>query len=102
TVSGLIPQTPELSQNFPNPFNGITRIDFAVPVEEAGQNVSLAVYDIRGRLIRYLIDSPLVEGRYFALWDGRNQQGAEVSSGMYIYLLQVGKTRLSKRLTLLK
>ncbi|HHM01435.1 MAG TPA: hypothetical protein ENJ15_00365 [Caldithrix abyssi] len=102
TVSGLIPQTAELSQNFPNPFNGITRIDFAVPLSAAGEHVSLAIYDLRGRLIRRLIDTPLVEGRYFAVWDGRNQQGAEVASGMYVYLLQTGRERLSRRLTLLK
>ncbi len=102
TVSGLIPERPELAQNFPNPFNGITRIDFAVPIEDAGRNVSLAIYDLRGRLIRQLINTPLVEGRYFALWDGRNRQGANVASGMYLYLLRIGKTHLSRRLTLLK
>ncbi len=102
TVSGMVPRKPELAQNYPNPFNGVTRMDFAVPVAEAGQNVSLAIYDLRGRLVRQLINTPLVEGRYFTVWDGRNQQGADVASGMYLYLLRVGKTQLAKRLTLLK
>ncbi|MGH7493397.1 MAG: FlgD immunoglobulin-like domain containing protein, partial [bacterium] len=75
-----------LAQNFPNPFNPSTKIQFALPERAI---VSLAIYDLNGHLVRQLVSQQLFEsGRSEWSWDGRNEQGFAVSSGIYVYRLQ--------------
>ncbi len=95
-----------LSQNFPNPFNGTTVIDYTVGIEVpivAGEvDMVLEVRSIIGGLVRRLVRQPAAPGFYSVVWDGRNDAGEPVASGVYYYQLKVGPITLYKRLLLLK
>ena len=75
-----IPRGYELSQNFPNPFNPSTSIRFAT--ENVAQ-IDVIVYDVLGRLVARLARGEYYPGRYSVVWDGRNDQGLQMPSGMY-------------------
>ncbi|MFH1501935.1 MAG: C25 family cysteine peptidase [Candidatus Eisenbacteria bacterium] len=95
----------ELHQNSPNPFNPVTTIAFVVPAADAdgdGSPVSLVVYDVAGRAVRTLIDATLTGGRYGAVWDGKDESGRDVSSGVYFYRIDAGEASDSKKMVLLK
>jgi len=79
-----IPQTWELDQNYPNPFNPETRIRYGVP--QSGP-VQLNIYNIRGEFVTSLVSRNHQAGWYEAVWNGQNQRGIPVSSGVYIYTL---------------
>jgi hypothetical protein len=106
TVLAVQPELPKsysLSQNFPNPFNPSTTIKFDIPdIEEGAQYVDLTVYDIRGRRVRTLIDAEYEPGRYTVAWNGKNDRGSSVSSGIYLYTLRVGKQHFTRKMTVLK
>ncbi len=91
----------ELMQNYPNPFNPITRIEFLVP-EGAAQNVSLVIYDVTGAKVRTLVNSPMNPGRYISEWDGRNDLGNPVGSGVYFYQIRQKGFSDTKKMLLLK
>ena len=74
------PAVTSLSDNFPNPFNPVTRVKFAL--KEKG-HVRLRVYDVSGRLIRVLVDEIREAGSYEAMWDGTNDEGRATASGIY-------------------
>jgi len=93
------PQTYTLSQNYPNPFNPSTKIEYAV--QQAGQ-VTIRVYNLRGEVVRTLVDTQRPIGEYAAVWDGKNDVGSSVASGQYFYQLSVGDFATSKKLLLLK
>jgi len=81
-LAGL-PMEFKLSQNYPNPFNPTTTINFAVPANDV---VNLEVFDILGRNVVTLIDSKEVQaGNYSLQWDGNNNHGKSVASGVYMY-----------------
>jgi hypothetical protein len=88
-----------LGQNVPNPFNPWTRISFALPHSGGAK---LAIYDTRGRLVRVLADGPQPEGRREFHWDGRDERGNSVSSGVYFCRLDFGKTTLSRKMVLIR
>ena len=80
-------KTPEgfvLEQNYPNPFNPSTEIKYTVP---STGFVTLKIYDIQGRLIRVLYDGNQTAGSYSLRWDGKDESGQNVSSGIYVYKL---------------
>ena len=81
---GAIPLQFTLRQNYPNPFNPSTIIQFAIPNR---QTVRLIVYDLLGRKIRTLVDDEVEAGRHTVTWDGKNELGQSVSSGLYLYRL---------------
>jgi hypothetical protein len=90
-TSLTLPKVFYLSQNFPNPFNPMTTIGFDVPDETAsGIKITLQVYDIRGRLVRTLIDEPKGPGSYQVAWDGRDGKSRRVASGVYFYKIMAG------------
>ncbi|MGH7457117.1 MAG: DUF3160 domain-containing protein, partial [bacterium] len=91
-----------LHQNFPNPFNAGTVIRFEIPVSLANTSTRLSVYNVRGELVRELINRRLPAGNYIARWEGRNDAGREVASGIYLYRLQAGNVTEMRKLTLLK
>jgi parallel beta-helix repeat protein len=76
-----------LEQNYPNPFNPKTTIAFSLPV--AGK-ITLEIFDVLGRKVRTLLQEYLQPGQYQADWDGRNEYGQPLSSGIYIYQLRTG------------
>jgi Zn-dependent metalloprotease len=88
-----------LKQNSPNPFNPKTEIRFSL--EQAG-NASLKVYDASGRLVKSLIEGPLTAGEQIVSWNGMDESGSSVASGMYFYRLQTEDRVISKRMLLLK
>jgi hypothetical protein len=81
----VLPKSFALSQNYPNPSNPATTIHFDLPLRST---ISLVVYDMLGRRIVTLASDSRDAGRYSIEWDGRNQNGYSVSSGVYFYRLQ--------------
>lgn len=88
-----------LGQNRPNPFNPSTEIEFSIPV--AGP-VQLRIYDVRGRLVRTLVDRTYEAGTWTVLWDGRDERGSTVASGAYLYELRADDRRQVRKMGLLK
>ena len=88
-----------LQQNYPNPFNSGTVIDLALP---AAADVELAVYNMAGQKVATLIDGPRSEGGYTVHWDGRDDAGLSLASGMYLYRLQAGDRVEARKLLLLR
>jgi hypothetical protein len=88
-----------LEQNSPNPFNPQTAIRFTLA---STQNVTLAVYDVSGRLVRMLASGTQEMGAHTITWDGRNDAGATVSSGVYFYRLDAGKFSQTRKMVMLK
>jgi len=99
TSSRVKPSKFALSQNYPNPFNQTTKIEFALA--HSGF-VSLTIYDLLGRKVRTLVSENLSSGCKSVLWDGKDDSGKEVASGIYFYRLKIGDFSEAKRLVLLK
>jgi hypothetical protein len=99
----MMPKSFSLSQNYPNPFNPLTTITFDIPgTIGAKQRVSLNVYDIRGRLIRKLVNGEKEPGYYTVHWNGRDKRGGQVGSGIYFYRIETGEFVSTKKMVLLK
>jgi hypothetical protein len=94
-----VPSSLKLYNNYPNPFNGITQIRFSL---NEAQNVSLSIFDINGRLIKQLHSGIRQAGEHKLSWDGKDQKGISVASGIYIYRLSTEKSSFTKKLTYLK
>jgi hypothetical protein len=88
-----------LYQNFPNPFNPTTSIPYDVSVRS---RVTLAVYDVRGRLVRTLVDGVDAPGHKRVEWDGRDDRGRRVASGVYAFRVQIGGFVAARTMVLLK
>jgi len=88
-----------LSQNKPNPFNPTTTIRFTLPTRE---DVTLVIYDTNGQLVRTLVNEAEGSGAHEVTWDGRDDDGFAVGSGVYFYRLHAGKLMESKKMVLLK
>jgi hypothetical protein len=82
-----LPEEIALLQNYPNPFNPVTEIRFQLPEAE---NVSLKIYNMLGKIVRSFDDMAYDAGNHSIRWDGRNEVGSPVSSGVYIYTIQAG------------
>lgn len=95
------PENFNLEQNYPNPFNAQTTISFQIGNRMA-QSVSLMIYDLQGKEVRTILYGNLTSGSYRFTWDGRNNNDENVASGVYHYLLQVGKNKDIKKMTLLR
>jgi flagellar hook assembly protein FlgD len=88
-----------LEQNFPNPFNPTTAM--SLYFEEPGQ-ASLKIYNLCGQLVKTLIEGRMDSGNHSVVWDGKNENGKEVSSGIYFYVLATDYGKTTKRMTLLR
>jgi len=93
------PAAPLAASNHPNPFNPSTTIELNVP--RAG-DVSLKVFNVRGELVRSLVDGVLEAGPHSIVWDGRNESGARVSSGVYFYETRLGSEVVMGKMALIK
>ena len=81
-------------RNFPNPFNPTTKIEYNMP--ERG-HLSVKIYNVRGELVRTLVDGPAEQGPGFVMWDGTNSAGAAQASGVYFYEARAaGEVKVSK------
>ncbi|MCK4694804.1 MAG: T9SS type A sorting domain-containing protein, partial [Candidatus Cloacimonetes bacterium] len=100
----VIVQTSEifLRQNYPNPFNPTTTISFSLTTEDP-ENSELSIYNIKGQLVKTLVNEFKPSGEYSVIWDGRDSDDKRVSSGIYFYKLIVNdKTEAVKKCLLLK
>nr|MBN2278142.1 T9SS type A sorting domain-containing protein [candidate division Zixibacteria bacterium] len=98
-TDGLLPTEYALRQNFPNPFNASTSIEFDLP--KAGQ-IELMIYNALGRKVRSLINSGYEAGRHSIIWDGNDQSGRPAASGIYFYVIKAGDFSESRKMMLLK
>ena len=96
----LIPTQFELSQNFPNPFNPVTTIRYGLPKAE---RASLRVYNLLGEEVVALVDDEeKVAGYHLAIWDGRDKNGRNVASGVYVYRMRAGSFTKTCKMALVK
>jgi hypothetical protein len=93
------PTTYGLAQNFPNPFNPTTRIDFSVPNEAA---VSLQVFNVQGQLVRTLVESRMGAGLHSIEWDGLSNGGSAVGTGLYFYRLVANEFVATQKMLLMR
>lgn len=94
-----LPEEFALEQNHPNPFNAGTTITYSLP---AAAEVRLEIYTVQGRALRTLVRGSQAAGRHQIRWDGRDDSGAAVSSGLYFCLLQNGPLRQIRRMLLIR
>ncbi|MCZ6703732.1 MAG: hypothetical protein O6940_11925, partial [Ignavibacteria bacterium] len=119
-----MPNSFTLEQNFPNPFNSLTQISYSIPkqgyynqpvynelgelirssedVTQENDNVELVIFNALGKKVRTLINDSHVEGFYVVEWDGMNDSGNKVSSGVYLYILKSRSFYHAKKMILLK
>ena len=95
----ILPDKYVLKQNFPNPFNPSTSIEFSIPSSE---NVNLSVYNLEGRLVKTLVNQNMRSGQHVVEWNGTNEVGAQVASGMYVYQLKTNGRLLNRTMTFIK
>lgn len=97
-VTGM-PVSFELYQNYPNPFNPTTTIVFDLP---QSASINLAIYNMLGQVVRTLVTGKLEAGRQSVQWDGKNELGERLSSGVYLYRLETGIFVQTRKLVLMK
>ncbi len=98
-ANGTLLEKFSLEQNFPNPFNPITTISFSIAQVE---NVTLRIYNSRGQVVRTLTNGFLNPGQYQVSWDGSDDLGLQLSSGVYLYRLQAGAFSKLKRMVFVR
>jgi hypothetical protein len=99
TNNELQPVMFALSQNYPNPFNPETRIRYQIPEP---CHVDLFIYDAMGRRIRVLIQAYIQAGSYEAVWDGKDDYGNQISTGLYLFKLRAGDRILVRKASFVK
>lgn len=101
-----LPHSFVLGQNYPNPFNPSTIIPFSLKVQgsmfKGPLRTTLKIYNVRGQLVRTLVDEEKTAEEYQVIWDGKDNSGKEVTSGVYFYQLKAGDFSDSKKLLLIK
>jgi len=88
-----------LEQNYPNPFNPETVIKFSLPQDS---KVTLRVYNVLGQVVNTLVDQVFPAGNHSVTWDGKNEQGSDVASGVYFYRLKASSYESIMKMTLLR
>ena len=95
----ITPDDYKLSQNYPNPFNPVTTIRFGVP---QAADVSIVIYNSTGQKVRTLTADKYPAGFHQLQWDGRNDSGEAVASGLYLYMLRTNGFQQVQKMLLLK
>ncbi len=98
-ASSGVPSRFNMEQNHPNPFNMQTQISFYLPERS---EVKLAIYNILGQKVKTLAGAPMEAGTHTVTWDGKNETGSTVASGVYFYKLNAGNEMITKKMTMLK
>ena len=88
-----------LNQNYPNPFNPVTTLSYSLPKDES---VNITIYDILGRPVKTIQNSYQTKGFKFVQWDAKNDRNEPVSAGLYLYTIQAGKFRQTRKMVLMK
>ncbi len=94
-----LPTTFRLLGNYPNPFNPETMIVFEAP---KASRVALRIYNLRGQQIKNLFEGKIDGGRHQMVWDGRNDSGVKVTSGIYLYVLKTGTISVSRKMVMVE
>lgn len=96
-------ETPELvtnlDSNYPNPFNPTTNISFSLKNDEV---VSLQVFNVKGQLVKTLVNEKMVKGNHKAIWNGKDNSGKAASSGIYFYKLETDSFNSVKKMVMMK
>ncbi len=89
----------ELKQNYPNPFNPTTTIEYALPKQA---NVELDIFNVMGQQVKSLVNDHQTAGQYEVKWDGRDNLGVRVGSGIYFYTLKAGDFKKTGKMVLVR
>jgi len=95
----LVPTNVTLENNYPNPFNPTTTIQFGLPET---QHVKMSIYSLQGKKVATLVDGIIEAGFHQVRWDGKDSSGRQLTSGIYIYLIESGKIKLAKKMIFTK
>jgi hypothetical protein len=93
------PKTFRLNQNYPNPFNPVTNLSYDL-LEDS--YVSVTIYDLLGNVIKNLVNANQSSGYKSVQWNATNDRNESVSAGLYLYTIQAGEFRQTKKMVLLK
>jgi len=99
SLAKVTPAEFAISQNYPNPFNPVTQFSINLNAET---RVNFVVYNVAGQVVRTLVDGVLPAGSHTITWDGTNQAGEALSSGVYFYRVVTGDEVVTRKMTLLK
>ena len=94
-----IPEQFALHQNYPNPFNPVTTLRYDLPKDAL---VNITIYDMMGRIIKTMVNTEQTAGYKSVQWNATNDTGSPVSAGIYLYMIQAGQFRQTKKMVLLK
>ena len=94
-----LPKTYQLFQNYPNPFNPTTTVKYQLP---KSTEVSLKIYNVLGQLVRTLVDEKQMAGNYSIIWDGKDNNGQLVASGIYMYKIHTQNFVKTKKMILIR
>ncbi len=97
-----LPKNYTLEQNYPNPFNQSTELRYYIPERVKSSSVSLKIYNLLGQWIKTMVNERQTPGEHSVIWYGEDENGREVSSGIYFYRLEAGDFKLTRRMVLLK
>ena len=96
----ILPLVNSLSNNYPNPFNPVTTISFSTT--ETDQNTELTVYNMKGQKVKTLVNTNLDAGQHKVVWNGKDESGKPVSSGVYFYKMKAGNFIATRKMILMK
>ncbi len=94
-----LPTAFELAQNYPNPFNPTTTIKYIL---SEATDVELVIINVLGERVKTLVSSAQAAGEHSVVWDGRNQSGSQVSSGIYFYKMTAGGATETRKMVMMK
>jgi len=95
----LVPGVFALHQNYPNPFNPLTEIQFDIP---SATQINVSIFNLMGQKVKTLVNEQVAPGYHAVQWDGTNENGFSVSTGMYFYTLNTGNHSAMKKMLFLK
>ena len=99
TQADILPKEYTLHQNYPNPFNPVTSLRYDLPEDGL---VNITIYDMMGRIVKTLVNSSQTAGYKSIKWNATNNRNEPVSAGLYLYSIQAGEFRQTKKMVLLK
>jgi hypothetical protein len=94
-----LPSRFELSQNYPNPFNPVTTIEYRIM---SRRHVTIEIFNVLGQKVRTLVDETTSAGSYRIEWNGSDDAGRQVSTGVYLYRFRAGDVVQTKKMLLLR
>ena len=98
-IKGIIPTSWALHQNYPNPFNPITTLKYDLPKDTF---VKITLFDMNGETVKTLVNEEKSSGSHHSQWDATNNKGEFISAGVYLYRIETGDFRQTKKMIYLK